>query len=610
VVNTRPSYPQRLAAGHPPFPEYEEEEYDIMDDEPVIESGEGAVFRIAQASTGRVRKLQPSARVFHLPLAATTTNLINLAALEADSPSLAEVLAPIRSRDAFRDLFLVAHPVPRRRPLSRGMLQHETDLVDAYDLAEPVRWDVSDVLTLHDVVDTALAVYFFVWISLFIVPKKNNLGRLISDARPVNALQRPPGEMGLPRIHDIIRYVLTLEQAAKCDGVSYFYQFGLDESVRPYFKVRIAGHRGEIHELQLKRMPMGWKYSPRIAQHTSNFITRGVGVAWLDDFIIGGRSASEFSAHRKLFLERLIKYNVQVDDTELPPREQVTALGLEFDLVAKRYRLDASWVEKRSEKLDAYVAGAAAGQETTFRATYETFGTLIWAAHVSNKPLWVYAEAMQALSQAAKLCRGNYDDLFRLPSYAVRNVTEWVKDVKENPWMSSPPMQPTPTSFEHFVFSDASDVGEAFIEVIGESIVNESSWKRQETEHIFLAELDAMLAGARAATPGTDRLHVVDNSALNFAMRKGHSSSYEANKRFREAFGPNKPWSCWIPTHLMPADKGSRGQVYSAPVPRPVSTVELDAIRYITHDAFGDPRNRSEVPCVPGVETDESDTEE
>jgi len=309
---------------------------------------------------------------------------------------LKDVLAPIMDVDAFEALFADGSPLRRRRPLSREMLRHRRNLIEN-DVVEPV------VIPLPTGRRRPVAERFLLltWCATFLVRKKNGSGRFIVDARPINSAQKPPPDMGLPRIGAIIRDVLRHDRAAKTDGVSYFYQFPLASGIRPYFKIRLSGKRGHYANLQLKRMPMGWKYAPMIAQRVSNHLIDGLGRAWLDDFILLGTQES-FSENRAQFLDRLRHYNVEVDDVELAPTEQLKALGLEFDLVSKRYRLDPDWVAKRSDHLDAYMASTG---PTTVRHFLEVMGCLIWASYACKIPLAVCGMPTH-LQPADKYTRG------------------------------------------------------------------------------------------------------------------------------------------------------------------------------------------------------------
>ncbi len=67
---------------------------------------------------------------------------------------------------------------------------------------------------------------------------------------------------------------------------------------------------------------MGWSYTPYVAQSVSNHIVRGLGVAWIDDFILLGRNRDEFESRRKELWNRLDRYKVEVDLPSLPPTQR------------------------------------------------------------------------------------------------------------------------------------------------------------------------------------------------------------------------------------------------------------------------------------------------
>lgn len=513
---------------------------------------------------GKKRKLDSAPHSNDLQLAPTSTNVIDLDLLVEDYPELGPVVAPIRDPIAFLDLFTDPDATPdTRRPLSRGMLSKNTDMCK-YNIVEPLNLDAAPTLF------QALCVSL--WCILFMVPKKLGLGRLVIDARPVNIRMKKPGNMGLPSLHGVIRTVLSFRFAAKADGRSYFYQFLLHPAIRPFFKARLANvARGFILAVQLVRMPMGWCYSPRIAQHVSNILIRLCGVAWLDDFIVGGATREEFDKRRAVFLERIRRYNVDLDDTELQPQEYIKAVGLEFDLRASQYRLDPDWVDKRRTQWSGPTP-------TTYREWFRHFGTLIWADYAAARPLWLRAESLAALKQMAKDCRGKYDDKATLPPYCHANLQEWQDEVLLNKWLSPAPERKDPTTF---LFSDASDTHGAWVRITQDMIQEVNSWERDDDCHIFLAELDAFLRGITA--PNIDMattLGCIDNTAAQAAIAKGHSSSYPANCMLRTALGHKRPWTLWVSTLRQIADRFTRGSLPpTTPLePTPDDLVALDYV--------------------------------
>jgi hypothetical protein len=162
----------------------------------------------------RRRKLTTTTQDNSLPLAPTTTNLIDLAGLCRDSETVKDRLRPIMQLEAFIECF-EDHALAERpkQPISRGMAHH-AEAMRRQDIVGDISW-ACEVRQWTQVVRQA---YLFNYIYIFLTPKKNGTGRLIGDARSVNRLQKEPPNMGLPKIHDLISNILARNLAAKCDG--------------------------------------------------------------------------------------------------------------------------------------------------------------------------------------------------------------------------------------------------------------------------------------------------------------------------------------------------------------------------------------------------------
>ncbi len=286
------------------------------------------------------------------------------------------------------------------------------------------------------------------------------------------------------------------------------------------------------------------------------------------------------ASHREEFLSRAKKYNVELDDQSLESSGKLKALGLDFDLQLKRYRLDPDWITRRSDSWRAWWENHRSGVSTPLRSTLEVYGALIWASNAKRVPLWTYAEGLACLTDTAKKCGSmGFDAPHTLPDYAIANTAKWISDVTRNEWT-------TPTSGcvsgYHVIVSDASDVGTAFVELMGNAIISAGSRPRTDGEIIFLAETAALCEGAEASLDPLTALYCTDNQALHFALRKGHSSSYLANCMLRRTFGVQKPESMWIPSDCNITDGASRG----GPLP---NKTEIEAFRPNFHlDTFGD----------------------
>ena len=258
---------------------------------------------------------------------------------------------------------------------------------------------------------------------------------------------------------------------------------------------------------------MGWCYAPYIAQETSNFITREIGYAWVDNFIVGGTSLQEFKSARTKLRERIARYDILVDDDSLIESQHPCMLGIEFDLVNKKYRLEPAWIAKKTERLQK--ATQSDWTKMSYRDIFETLGALIWATYVANTPLWSHAEALGAFSTLAQKVQGRWDDQAEMPSYANSDVAQWAATVLRNDWCYQTTVE---EQYQGHVFSDASTEAEAFVLLQGEFITQAAQWNRTEENHIFLAETHALCEAFKHH--GKNHLYHTDNLPLHWSIQK------------------------------------------------------------------------------------------
>jgi len=505
----------------------------------------------------------------------TPKNKINLVQMLKDEPELWEVLKLIMDPDEFMALFLpnTNRRFPKR--LSRRMLHNLDRMVDnEFVLADP------------DVVIAAFTVFLY--------KKKTGKGRFIQNLKWLNQEQRKPAEMGLPKVKDFISRILEWRYANQADGVGFFYQFCLHHAISPYFGMRLAGARGKVVTALMRRMPMGWSHSPRIAQRVANFLMKDLGLAWVDNLVFGGRDVEEYLKKRAELARRLQRYNVQVDQEveKLEPLTKLTCVGVEFDLESARYRVDPSWITKRAEDIDR--ARLKNWQGATYREVFTTIGALIWPTHVADRPLWMYPEALQALSTLSSQVK-DWDSTATVPQSSYDSFAEWAEDVVANPWRNSPsakeadkdgsaryvelagdPSVGEPTKRVFFVkgrqvFTDSSDYRCAYAVVEEAFVTAARQWSRETfLDSILCGEAEALCTAAREV--GRRSCFVVDNQALHFIARKGHSRNIEVNRKMRETFGDSWPSTTWCASEHMVADDWSRNVSIPA-LPVPVSTL-------------------------------------
>ena len=362
---------------------------DVTDSDPFPEpvfihtSGEHTSMGTMDKEQGRMQR-PPTERVDRNggKLAYITKNRLNLEEVLAMDPEYLEPLRALMSEARFLEGHLDpenAHRMKKR--ISRFMTQHDKSMQEM-GITEAVPQGT---------------VSFHSYMPVFTTLKKSGELRLIQDCRCLNALYERPPSMDLPKIHDVIAMILGASYVAQADAVSYFYQFPMSETVRPYFAARLCAGRGLFTDVRFTSLPMGFSHAPAFGQRTANVLIRGCGVAWVDNFFVVGETKTQFAERRTTFLNRTHKVNLELDDETLTPTTQTVALGIEFNLVLKRYRMEPAWVEKAVKRLEAITAQA----EMSVTDLYVYGGTLTWRNHIVRRQLCNIPHTFQAIGKAA-----------------------------------------------------------------------------------------------------------------------------------------------------------------------------------------------------------------
>lgn len=450
-------------------------------------------------------------------------------------PSLRpDALQLIHNPDRFTELFEHELPHDHRLHLSRYMHRHLPLLHD---------WDVVEASGHWGLV-----------MKFFCVDKKDGSLRLVVDARRLNELQRRPPKMKIPRIHDVIDYILNSDTVWTCDARSYFYAFEINGAIRHYFQGRFAGARGDYHLVQLRRLAMGWSYAPYIAQEFSNSILQDPrtgepqGLAWLDNFIFAG-SREQVTQRGEAFLGRAKTINLALDEDTVQPKTKATILGLEFDTQAKQFRIEKSTIDKLPD-----IEGPMTG-----RSLLAVFGSLVWGSYGRKKPLHRHADAFDILRRLYIAGPPQLDDPFVLSEVEKDLLRPWIKDFQANEWQQwAPPQAP-----DEELWTDASDDATGYVWFDDEDI-EAGRDAAERTTHIFYKEAQAIHRALLRILEkkGGDRTVQVfsDNKALVAAIEKGISSSRMVNHMMTEWEDAGLRVSAkWVPTEVELADALTRG---------------------------------------------------
>ncbi|KAJ9443516.1 hypothetical protein DIPPA_19827, partial [Diplonema papillatum] len=370
---------------------------------------------------------QRSSEGYLAPITSSFMDLDRLLAMDTHG-LLGGVLDVIRSRESFESALVRDasswHSEAIARGTSRRMLHHLPDLL---------KYGVAEVAHEHP----------RVVLPAFTVPKKSGGERFVCDGRKLNAVMPRPPPMLLPSMPDVIDRVLSSAVVYLADAKSYFYQFELDEGVRGYFGMNLAGPRGSFVRARLRAMCMGWSWAPAIAQRASRVILPETdGLPWVDNFIIVGDSLAEAEEKFTRFARRCREVNCVLNDDEGQygiPLTQFDLLGLRFDLASSppRYSMATAWVEKllRSSELAVFRGGAVSP-----RAFYRLFGALVWFAYTTRFPL-AYARCALSFVQrlSSRLSVGGlqaWDVPVNVPASTAREVESLTATIGENRWVT------------------------------------------------------------------------------------------------------------------------------------------------------------------------------
>ena len=486
---------------------------------------------------GRVIR-PPQARVrSDAELAKVTANRLHLEALKELDPEAWDVVRVIVEVEQFnakvRRLNLSKDRTPR---ISKHMLRHLDSMIAAGIV------DRAEVMNLEYVMP------------VFTVEKRSGGLRLISDCRKFNADCSRPPPMNLPRIGEVVDSVMACGYCATSDGVSWFYQFEMAASLRRCFGAALVDERGNPVYIHFKSMPMGWSWAPAIGQAAGAALTRGIGQTWVDNFFVIGNSREQLLERIETFKKRARLLNAEYSPIVIHEGE-FSALGLEFDLVNRRWRLDQKFVEKVST-----ISMSTEGEY------FRLLGSLVWGAYAMRRPLTRYHDVLSAAGKAliAITADNTWSATPKLSDSDVALVNDWKKQVVENAWRTwEGRSEPTCV-----VLSDASDTHRAYF-VVGADDEVQGQGQSSVTEKIFVEELLAAAEGIHsAAALGHKSIAVViDNMAAKLALEHGYSTNRLANKIIADLPSVDLLLA-WTPSEYNLADPHTRG----VPLPRKGST--------------------------------------
>jgi len=380
---------------------------------------------------------------------------------------------------------------------------------------------------------------------IFTVAKKNKKLRLIMDCRPTNRRHPKPPKMEIPSLHDFITHVMENEIAGSCDAKCFFYQVPIPHRLRSCFTTKIKHARGGHKRLQMTTLPMGWSWAPYCAQGVSNIVMHQIGLAWIDNYVVGGKSLDEFNRKKAILQERLKRVNLEVDNPDFAPATVLKVLGLEMDLKTKMYRLDNPVPLKPNTCKTAF-------------DHFELIGHLLWSGYAKRMPLCNYPHTLGVLRRVGqKIASGqlNWEDPVPLYPQETEEIGAWIQYYNKNEWCS----QKTCAEPNCEVWSDASDTLGAFLIFTQDKLVAAEMHNLDPLQHIFLKEMAMGTKGIlRAHEMGLIPRLITDSKPAQLAMRRRLSSNLKANYMLQKIGGEDYVVD-WISTEDQLSDGLTRG---------------------------------------------------
>ena len=282
----------------------------------------------------------------------------------------------------------------------------------------------------------------------FFVPKKDGRRRIILDCL-INTLLRSPPPTPLPLFAGLFRILADSTHVAAFDMVSFFNQFGLSHPVSAFFTIFVNGRR-----YRYRRLPMGWKFAPCIAQRTLLVLLKLAGcskrsIVWIDNVLLFGSHSqvrADMAALQRVFERFRASFRIE---TGPEPVTHANFIGCDLDMDQQVAALTSAWV-KKFRTFCTEVSDEAMALRTLERLS----GYCVWACTALNIPLVQCSALLRHVSHCAK----NPDGQFKLPAVAKTELAWLLDNLRPAPFcVDRPPLSP------QSLWTDSSTAGAAIV---------------------------------------------------------------------------------------------------------------------------------------------------
>ena len=386
------------------------------------------------------------------------------------------------------------------------------------------------------------------WVRVFAkkeIAKKRR--RALEHTFDVNDQAPAAVKIALANIYDVQRLVFQGRKCVQLDMAAFFFQFGLGDGVRPYFRFTA---NGEL--LQMTRMAMGQKHACSVAQACLKILAAGlktVRILYIDNIIFVDNDEQAIIKDVRKFIERCKQVgatlNESIDGTINDDDDSITAmmkpeqdiLGVHLDFEARTKCSSAKTIGKIKDVL-------AARTRWTARNLSSYLALLYFCSSVHTRPLPGFYDAIQCGSrlhqtlgrdttQPSPRWSSPVGQVISITDAEEANLAAWAATELANaPTPCEEKCTPTP---EIFIFSDASANGWGGVALGHKEIlaVVSGRWKEggawASSSKAEPWGLLAALTKMRHLVKDKTILIFSDNVGLVCALNKKRAHGYHAN---------------------------------------------------------------------------------
>ena len=442
------------------------------------------------------------------------------------------------------------------------------------------------------------------WGRFFLVPKADGSGRAVLDLAEFSKMCFRPPPVNLPGIAGLLRRIgrwrWKTGYGYSVDLRHYFFQIPVGNHLANFFTVRCRHSGGPV--FQSKVLPMGWSWSPHIAQclawgmvlgelpedlrkmvredqwagdtppafvplYNANGDEVGLIVVWYDNFLVLGEDKEVVEAWKGHIERRAQKCDARWKTSEEKRQvvDTVEFLGLRFAHSGEGWKWQHADVSKWERMIP----------EIGSRRFYARIvGVIMWDATVSGRGAGADQDCVEVLRKisAGVTCRSAWAEDFKVtPAEAtvLQRKMEGIHAVDvdgETTWFRG-----TDTGRKGFVWiaSDASDTKMAFVHLADTGPrLPKTPWSEPPHErHIYYKEMEAARAAVEWACleyPGHVVVLATDNMAVFWAIKRGYTQAKGAQDDVRRINEALHKAGCDLEAVLVPgkwnvADQPSRG---------------------------------------------------